>query len=249
MPDDIVQTLQGELAVTIAPLIAGKGGEAIKAAIECVADLRVRFAQIGVTSAGLRPRDLDRSARRDLLAALRRRELEPSGLDAWIPPAHFDDAALVDRAANAMEEIIALAGDLGRVPVSLHMPPHDEIASRLIERAQRLGVPLADHAIPATGREGCGTGVDPAAHLSQDLDPIAAVHAAGARLAAARLVDLSRSGMRSAVGSGRENRLDVRAYKVALSVNGYRRPVVIDARQWGDPLRGIKQTIAEWTLI
>ena len=41
---------------------------------------RIRV-QLSAAQAGLRPRELDRSARRDLLATLRRRELAVAGID------------------------------------------------------------------------------------------------------------------------------------------------------------------------
>ena len=173
-----------------------------------------------------------------------------SGLDAWIPAAHFADAARADRAVQTMCEIIDLAQDLGRVPVSMMMPSDDAQASLLIERAHRAGVEIADHALPQDekpSREGIGFGIDPAAWLSQNKDPVAAVHAFGDRLIAARLVDLLTTGLRGPIGSGAEGRLDVTGYKIALSVNGYLRPIIIDARQWNDPWRGVEQTMQAWT--
>lgn len=232
--------------MTLAPLVADASGDAIKAALDQVASLRLRHVQIAATMSGLRPRDLDRTARRDLLAALRRRELSLSGLDAWIPSEHFADSSLADRAVGATVEIIALAADLGRVPVSLVMPASSEAAAAISEAALHAGVSLADHAIDAPPREGMGVGIDPAAHLSHNKDPVAAVHAASRRLVAARLVDLLRSGLRGPIGSSHEGRLNVQEYRIALSVNEHQRPVIIDARQWSDPQRGIEQSIRAW---
>lgn len=236
-----------QLSVTLAPLVSDASGDAIKAALDRVAALRLRRVQVAATMPGLRPRDLDRAARRDLLASLRRRELTLSGLDAWIPLAHFADATTADRAVQAVMETIALAADLDRVPVSLIMPEDLAIAQTLIAAAHRAGVALADHSLQPSGLEGLGVGVDPAAHLAANRKPEDAVHAAGRRLVAARIVDLLRSGMRGAIGSSHDDRLDVTAYKVALSVNDYQRPIIIDARQWSDLWRGIEQSMRVWT--
>lgn len=235
------------LSVTLAPLVDDASGTAIKAALDRVASLGLGHVQIAANMPGLRPRDLDHAGRRDFLSSLRRRELQPSGMDAWIPAEHFIDPARADRAAAAMAEIITLAADLGRVPVSTILPTVEEIAQTIVEQAQRSGVPIADHAVPPSDRPGVGYGIDPAAWLSCHKDPVAAIHTCGSRLVAARLDDLTRSGLRGPAGSPHEGRLDVSAYRIALSINGHRRPPVIDARQWNDAWRGVEQSIRAWS--
>ncbi len=240
---------ENQLAFTLAPLVSDSTSATIKEALDRSRVSGLRWVQIAATMPGLRPRDLDSSARRDLVASLRRRELNLAGLDAWIPAEHFVDAAKSDRAVASMVEIIAMAGELGRVPVSLIMPKSAEVVDALVAAAERSGIELADHGVDALSRAagaGVGIGIDPAACLANGGDPAAAVHAAAGALVSARLVDLMRSGMRGPIGSEHELRLDVQAYKIALSVNAYRRPVVIDARQWIDPLRGIEQTVRVW---
>ncbi|MEM7756072.1 MAG: hypothetical protein AAF297_10600, partial [Planctomycetota bacterium] len=71
---------------------------ASKAAIGAVSAMGARAIQLDATRAGLRPRDLERSARRDLAATMRREELAFSGVDLWIPPHHFVDPDRADRA-------------------------------------------------------------------------------------------------------------------------------------------------------
>lgn len=249
MPENAGNTIGADLSVTLAPLVEDSSGDAIKAALDRIAALRIRHVQIAATMQGLRPRNLSRSARRDLLASLRRRELLLSGVDAWIPAAHFADAAHVDRAMQTASEIIDLAADLGRVPVSLALPAHaseEAIVRLLIEQAHRVGVALADHAVPPSPLEAVGCGIDPAAWLSLGKDPVAAVHGAAGRLSSARLVDLLRSGMRGPIGNSGDGRLDVAAYKIALAVCGYQKPMVIDARQWSEPWHGVEQTMNAW---
>lgn len=66
----------------------------------------VSGVQLDAMSSGLRPRELDRSARRDLASVLRRFELELSGVDLWIPPGHFVDGLHSDRAVEAVGEAV-----------------------------------------------------------------------------------------------------------------------------------------------
>ncbi len=63
----------------------------------------------------LKPRDLDRSARRDLAAYLRRAELAVTGWDLIIPAAHWADPARVDRAVAATLAAIDLADEIRRL--------------------------------------------------------------------------------------------------------------------------------------
>jgi sugar phosphate isomerase/epimerase len=210
--------------------------------------------QLSATQSGLRPRDLDQSARRDLLATLRRLELELAGVDLWIPPAHFLEAVHIDRAVGAMLSAIEFAADLGRVPVSVALPHeiNDEILEAISEAAHRHGAPIADHAIPTADSqrpqadsELLSVGIDPASWLAAGLDPSEGVVRAGDALQSARLCDLSSTGLRAPVGES-DGRLDVHAYRASLSVAGYRRPIVVDARQWADPWRGVERTAEMW---
>ena len=202
--------------------------------------------QIAASIPGLRPRELDRTARRDLLASLRRRELALSGIDVWIPPEHFDDPAHADRAVSAVRSAVELAADLGRVPVSLALREESETTAAIIAHGQRHGIEIADHSLPLTNLPGAGVGIDPAACISLGHDPARIVHESAGRLVCARLVDLLRSGMRGPPGLKQEGRLDITEYKVALSVNCFRRPVVIDARQWSSPWQGVQQALEVW---
>ena len=236
------------LAPTLGPL-----GDQPRAALDRLAAMEFRYVQLSATQPELRPRDLDRSARRDLLVRLRRLELQISGLDLWIPPAHFLDPAHVDRAVDAVRAAVELAGDLQRCPISLELPrPVDDeslgpVIEAIAELALRAGVELADHAVADATQDHLGIGIDPAAQLSCNEDPAAAVMKHADRLVAARLCDLLASGMRGPIGEAQGGRLDVLSYRVALSVGGYDRPVVVDARQWSDPWSGLTQTARTWS--
>ncbi len=236
------------LAATIAPL-----GLPPREGLAAARSLGVRAVQVSATQPGLRPRDLDQAARRDLLAALRRMELLLAGLDLWIPAAHFASPAEVDRAVDAATAAIELAADLGRVPVSVSLPPRGEgpaeaAVQTLAQHAERFGVEIADHAAATALRAGVGVGIDPAIVLAAGDDPamaVASVGGAGGRLVTARLVDFTTGAMRAPLGEP-DGRLDVVSYRAALDVAGYARPVVIDARQWRDARGGIARTMQLW---
>lgn len=246
----MAQRMQVPLSVTIAPL--GVPGEAMAWA----SSAGLRGVQLGVTGAGLRPRDLGPSARRDLRATLTRLELVASGIDALVPGSHFLDPATVERAMDAVEGACGLAGDLGRVPVTVHLPSatddaqrarRRDVVTRLAAAADRVGVSLADlaGAVDAPWPP-VGIAVDPAAVLADGGDPAAAVSGAGARLAGVRVVDLLRSGLRGPVGLSGESRLDVLAFRVAVEVGGFAGLPVIDCRQWADPREGIRHSADAW---
>ena len=103
------------------------------------------------------------------------------------------------------------------------------------------------------GVPGVGAGLDPAAVLTgggagggAGGDPVAAAHALGERLLVPRLSDAVRDaddrdatlrGERRVVGEGG---LDVLAYRVAVSLSGRVRSVVLDLRGLDDPLAGAR---------
>lgn len=210
------------------------------------------FAGITLDAArpGLRPRELDRSARRDLAAALRRADLGFAGLDLWIPPDHFAQPEHQERALSAALSALELAADLRSLAggvagpssppsVALVLPdePLPDVIAALVAGADRVGVRLADYAVvrasaaPTPAREPgpWGVGLDAAALLARGgggAGPDAGVLALGPHLAQARLSDWSGIA-RVAPGSGR---LDLLAYAVALSTAATHAPVVLDLR-------------------
>jgi sugar phosphate isomerase/epimerase len=115
------------LSVSIAGLEARKGRpwcspEGVvdpRKAIEWVASVapenNARWIQLDATLAGIRPRELDRSARRDLAALLRRSGLGLSGLDLFIPGKHFEDAVTLERALGAVAAACELVDELSRL--------------------------------------------------------------------------------------------------------------------------------------
>lgn len=204
-------------------------------AIEWAAGTGARAVQLDATLDGIRPRQLDRSARRDLAALLRRLELSLSGLDAWIPPEHLVDAARVDRAMDALlmaiemaQELAGLVGGASRGVVSMALPEGlgDGLREQLAGHAERCGVLIADHRVGAVATEGVALGVDPAAVLLAGGDPATAAARAGMSLATARLSDADVVA-RAEPGRGR---LDVLNYAMSTRVAGYAGPMVVDVR-------------------
>jgi sugar phosphate isomerase/epimerase len=249
------------LSATVGSLV--EAGLSVEEALARLSALGYRACQWPGTAPGCRAKDLDRSGRRGVAAALRRRELGLSGIDFWIPAAHFLDATTVDRAVAAVGEAVTLASDLAepgrpRPTVSVLLPIESDLAkdATLVARlnevvaelgrlAGREGVAVADHSSDAPARTAAGLaiGLDPVAELAAGRDPALAAIRAGSHLASARLADLSRSGLRMPPLEPREARLDLDAYLAALDAGGYRRELVVDARQWRDAGAGLAATV------
>ncbi|MFI4917365.1 MAG: sugar phosphate isomerase/epimerase family protein [Phycisphaerales bacterium JB060] len=221
----------------------------VREAVALAASLGYRAVQLDATHAEARPRSLDRSARRDLGALLRRHELELTGLDLWLPPEHLATGQHVERAAEAVVGAIGLVRELSglvpaRVVVSLTLPdePDPHAMQAINAAAERVGVAIANHAWPAA--ESGDAGIDPALAIMAGASPAKAVTTLGARLKAARLSDAGGAG-RVAVGSP-NGRLEVSAFAAALAISSPTTPVVADARQLPDPIAGARLALEAW---
>ncbi|MEX2220048.1 MAG: hypothetical protein WD749_14955 [Phycisphaerales bacterium] len=210
--------------------------------------------QLDAAAPGLRPRELDRSARRDVASILRRCGLSFCGLDLWVPAPHYADPARAERALEAALSAIALAADLaslagepGAAIVALTLPDSGSARDHLAKEAELRGVSIADHAPPTAdaapaARGSIGVGIDPAATLMRGLDPAAAALRVVPSLVQARLSDAGDLG-RSPVGAGR---LDLPAYIAALVAAGYARAVVLDLRALPDPAAAAQAAASAW---
>jgi sugar phosphate isomerase/epimerase len=240
------------LAVSLAGLNRGPDAPSgPRAAIDWAVLAGFKAVQLDAMAPGLRPRELDRSARRDLAAILRRGGLPLTGLDLWIPPEHLLDPAKAERAMEAILRAVELGADLVRhsagpafAAISVVLPEGlaADIASQLARAADHAGVRIADHAIKAAGVEGIHRGVDPAMQLLAGQDPALVAARAGAALASARLSDASLTGRVQPGSSG--GRLDLVAYIASLSVAGYGRPIILDPR--GLSAQAVRSTLADW---
>ena len=213
------------------------------------ARLGYRAVQLDATAQGVRARDLDRSGRRDLAALLRRLDVGLSGLDLWVPPAHFLDPAKTDRAVGAVTQAVELAAELascmgtgqggtrGAALVCVTLPEKlgADVLVHLESAGALRGVRIADHAWPARamGDGAIGVGFDPAAVIFAGADPVVEVSRLKTAPASARLNDLSPSG-RVEPGIS-EGRLDIQAYEAVLVTRGYHGYLVVDVRGLPEP--------------
>jgi sugar phosphate isomerase/epimerase len=238
------------LAPTLGPWAAATG-QSPRDGIQAIANKGFTCIQLDAALAGVRPRDLDGRARRDLAACLRRCSLTPAGLDLFIPRSHFTDPRHADRAMAAMLAAITLAADLGRLPLSLAVPASDLSESdraTMVQAADAHGVRLVVHGedqfdallrwLNAVDLPCLRMGLDPAAALAVGLDPVAATQRHNAALGVGRLADWHQ---RTVPGDGRrcvtgEGELDLAAYRLSLELpTGRVGPVVLDLRDLPDP--------------
>lgn len=227
----------------------------VREIIDAIASMGLRGIALDATASGLRPRELGRSARRDLAASLRRRELELTGLDLWIPSEHFNDPAHAQRALDAANQALDMAGELAtlvggrsRPVVSVLLPSDLDGESRqmLGASAQRVGAILADYTVfdtPPAPMPGLGIGIDPVFWLNDAQSPGKAVTRAGADLASARLCDTSAMG-RCVVGST-GGKLDLPSYAGALIVSG-QAWVTLDVRGVPDSALAVAKGVEAW---
>lgn len=242
------------LAATLSPLLRAEGAPPVREALAWISRIGYRGVQLSAADPETRPRDLPPSARRDLLASLARVELACSGIDLFIPAEHFQDGAFATRAFEAARDAIGLAADLGRAPVVLPaLGGAPAILEALGQEALHRGVRLAmvpgsapDGASAGAVAEPFGTCIDCAASLAAGERPDATILAFGSSVAAVRVVDLLRSGMRGPIGRRGESRLDVGALRVALDVAAFRGIPVVDARQWIAPAEGLAHSLEAW---
>ena len=238
---------------SLAPTLAAFGDKP-RAVLDRLASLAFRAVQLSASQPGLRPRELDRSGRRDLLGRLRSLAIVPAGLDLWIPEAHLRDPARIDRAGGACQGGGEGRAEGGGVSGGLLVARGDEDAPDWVEpgleavvgRSRRFGVPLADCEVPPSDRPDVGVGIDPVMWLSSGRDPVDAVATHADRVESARLGDLTASGDRIPVGDEEQGRLDLGAYRSALKRYGYNAPVVVDVRSTGDPWRQLAESVHAW---
>ena len=222
----------------------------VREAVALAADLGYRAVQLDATHPQTRPRSLDRSARRDLAALLRRHQLRCTGLDLWLPPAHLAEGQDIERATEAIVDAIGLVRELmglveARAIVSVVLPAevNPEAMAVIEAAARRHEVAIADHAWPA--REAGDLGLDPSLAIMANQSAPKAATQHGPRLMTARLRDAGVSG-HVPVGSP-SGSLDVSAYAAALSISAPNIPVVADVRSLRDATGAAASALRAWT--
>lgn len=231
------------LAPTITPLIK-PAGKSLASGLSWLAREGFHAVQLDATLSGIRPRELNHRARRDLISLLTRSSVRLGGLDFFIPRRHYLDEAEVDRAVTSTLATIELAADLGRAPVSISLPVaelSEDIKHALVEAADGRGVTLAVYGsledqgasrgesaavnawVDAVDLPALGAGLDPVDVIAAGGDAVAVCHRLASRLASARLGDgKSTAGredggaaMRCGIGEGE---LDLLSYRLALDL-------------------------------
>lgn len=215
---------------------------------------------LDATQAGQRPRELDRSARRDLAATLRRAGLHSGGIDLFIPAEHYASPAHADRAMAAMVAAIDLARELATLTeapeaiVCTEFPPAvdsgggadarpGELLGTLLgsirEHAQIADVRLADTA-PGAARPEILRAVDVARCVLAGKDPAAELTARSVL----RLSDAA-AGQRVPLGRGQA---ETRAIAGAWAVLGGSRAPILDLRGLIDAKGAVADAVSAWGL-
>ncbi len=211
-----------------------------------IASRGVRHVQLDAAMAGIRPRELGRSGRRDLASLIKRAGLSLSGLDLWLPPSHLIDATNQQRAVDATIGACELAADLRSVlgdgapresGFGVSMTLHEATPAAVLEEigasAARFGVVIIDHAWPMRAVEIGGpvrVGIDPAVLIGAGVSPGKAALAMSPPPVAFRLSDFAGIG-RVAPGDGS---LDLGSYDIAMTTLSWGGVVTLD-------LRGLKE--------
>lgn len=231
------------LAATLAPL--GDWG----AGLAFISESGFEAVQLSASQRGLRPRELDGSARRALREQLRRLELTVAGIDLWIPQEHFTDPAHVSRAVDAFGESLSLAEFLDRTPLSCVLPDSSSAAAvraTLLSEADRRGVTVADFGEHAVLEGPVRRGIDLAALRARNGSLIEAMALAGAQVAAIR-IPTSASGAAGETSQRREAGEDsIRELQVLLHTGGFAGIPVVDARQASEPRAALLSLRDAW---
>lgn len=208
--------------------------ESISHAATLMSSLGQPRVHLDAALAGLRPRELDRSARRDLASMLKRSGVGATGLDLFIPPQHLAETAHVDRAVGAIASAIELLSDLASLGaleskvlcISLPQKPLASALAAIASAAQDRAVTIADFSLPPAFDvpSSIARGIDCAQAIAAGHDPASLI--ASSAPSAIRLSDWD-GARRVPVGKGR---LDTRLTVASASIAAPNVPVVIDLR-------------------
>lgn len=229
-------TLRGLAAHALAPADSARG------LLGWLARAGAKAAALDATHPELRPRSLDRSARRDLAATLRRAQLALAGIDIFVPAAHLAEPATADRALAAILRAIELAGELrdtgaSHVPVVAFDLPDEPVpgaVASIASAAERAGVV----AVTLTGKH-------TPLRKALDLDALADTGASSAAVVGALtgpdLAQVRWGGPRP------ERRIDLLSVHAALAVRTPPVGVVVDLSRAADPAQALPAALAAWS--
>lgn len=240
--------LQGQAQPPVACSLRGLAAHALAPAtsarelLDWLARAGANAAVLDATHPELRPRSLDRSARRDLAATLRRAQLSLAGIDIFVPAAHLAEPASADRALAAILGAIDLAGELrgtgaSFIPVVAFDLPDEPVPGAVASialAAERAGVAAATL-----------TGKHAPLRKALDLDALADTGASPAAVVGALTtpdLDQVRWG-----GPRPERRVDLIAARAALAVRPPPVGVVVDLSRAADPAHALPAALAAWS--
>jgi len=234
----------------------------IRKALAMIAEASFESVVLDVSLKGIRPRELDQRARKDLLAAIARAGLRLGGVELFVPRKHLLASDTVDRAVSALLEAIELTGDLarqaGRLSLVTALPLgklDEQTVKFLIEAAEGRGIALAVHGesdlesavawAESLSLPSVGLAIDPATLLLQGQDPCEVLQQQSKYLLSARLSDADvGQGQRTPVGQGD---LDVMAYRISADLAKQRvGPMVLDLRGAGPGGAAMQQAAKAW---
>jgi hypothetical protein len=196
---------------------------------------------------GIRPRDLDRSARRGIASLFRRLELHLAGAELWIPHEHYASSTNSERALGATLSAIDLLAELASLvetdrtlTLTLPVDGAQEAVNEIAEAANRAEIRVANATWPHREKAGSipiGLAIDPRAMSRAGVDPIGIITANQTPPTAARWAFASRRP---------EEMLDPLGYASALSVVGFQGNVALDLRDANEPQGEASVALARW---
>ena len=215
--------------------------------IEWAAGAGFRAIMLDSARAGIRPRDLDRSARRGLASLLRRLELRLAGAELWIPSEHYASPTNSERAVAGVLSSIDLLAELAALietdrTLTLTLPADgaDEAISVIAQAAHRAEIRIANAAWPGrktSDESPIGVCLDPRTIARNDDDPVAITTACHEPPDAARWPFST---------SRPEEVIDPLGYASALSIVGFRGDVALDLRDAIDPESDALSALTRW---
>ncbi len=247
-----------------------------KTTIDLIHSLGAKGITLDASTPDLRPRALTRSARRDLAASLRRRELAFTGLDLWIPPEHFADPTHTHRAIDALSQAATLTTELATLVAGRSQPvlsivlpeemnPTDRAAIGAI--AQSTGAQIANHQPqssassestsesspePSEPTPGIDIGIDPVMILLTGNSPGKAITHASSQTSSQSSTRLASVRLSDLNSMGRcpvgapGSKLDLQSYAGALLVAG-KEWITLDLRALPDPIAATTQAHQAWS--
>ena len=130
------------------------------------------FGRIQLDSLHCDFHNLTNSGLRDLASTLQRNGLKPSGVDFLAPPTNWETDS--DQTLTGFGRAIEIASSIGRVPVSVCIPPRDEIIDAIVASGTEVGVLIAAHGAKPLNNPQIGWGL-PVSLLAKEDRPMEAL--------------------------------------------------------------------------